>query len=208
MNQFTPIWTDEDKTKVARLAALGMTSGEMMEHFKGRSRSSICGLCHRMGLKLPGQNGGNTNRKGSRKSVSIADNRYKNVRGGKPRAGNVIPMKPRPPKPEPKPVRPEYKAPAPAPLRKKPAKITVVSNNVETMVSDWLALNGGPRRFERGVTSSKEWIRDYLSRHGYAFDVWKNKPRINGRVVGWPRVHDIVDGLRTSEGLQPLKARA
>jgi hypothetical protein len=47
------------------------------------------------------------------------------------------------------------KAPPP-----KPVKLSVVSSNVELMVADWLAKNGGPRRIERGV--SRDWIEGLL----------------------------------------------
>jgi hypothetical protein len=84
-NQFSHPWTEAEKAMVRKFAALGLSSGEIAAKFEERTRSSVCGLALRMGIKLKGTNNGNSNHKGSRKSVSIADQRRKNVRGGKPK---------------------------------------------------------------------------------------------------------------------------
>lgn len=184
-----PFWTDEDKRQLAEYAAAGLPASQIEKKFEGRTRSSVCGVAHRMGIKLMGPNGGNTNRKGTRKPRTKS---------------NVVPFKP---KPKPRPIKPEYSEPKPV-ASKKP-KLSVVSNNVDLMVADWLAKNGGPRRFERGMTSSAEWIRVYLGGHGYSFAIWRrNTPRLNGRVTTWPKIHDLVDRFREAEGLPTLKVRA
>jgi hypothetical protein len=174
-------WTDAEKAQVAHFAALGMSGGDIASRFEGRTRSSVCGLVKRMGVKLLGQNGGNTSRKGKKRAPR--------------KPSNVIPF------PKQAGVMAVSKAPPP-----KAVKLSVVSSNVELMVADWLAKNGGPRRIERGV--SRDWIEGFLRKHGYAFDIWKCKPRLGGRVVTWCTVNDLVDRIRAGEGLQPFKVRS
>lgn len=89
-------------------------------------------------------------------------------------------------------------APAPAPL-----------NNID-MVAAWLEKNGGARRFEDGASSSITSIKWFLQDHGYALDVWKNRPRLGKagaarRVTTWEKVHKLVDKLRIAEGREPFR---
>ena len=171
-------WTDAEKAQVAHFAALGMSGGDIASRFEGRTRSSVCGLVKRMGVKLLGPNGGNTSRKGKKRAPR--------------KPSNVIPF--------PKQARVVAVSKAPPP---KPVKLSVVSSNVELMVADWLAKNGGPRRIERVRQPG-------LDRRlpPKAFDIWKCKLRLGGRVVTWRKVNDLVDRLRAGAGLQPFKVRS
>ena len=89
----------------------------------------------------------------------------------------------------------------------------IVSHNVPLLVEDWLKLNGGPRRFERGVTTDTWIVRQYLTDRGIAVagtfgGKWKivrgpGRPKTGT----WADVMAVVDEIRLSEGLQPFACR-
>ncbi|TIM14479.1 MAG: hypothetical protein E5Y67_12430 [Mesorhizobium sp.] len=88
----------------------------------------------------------------------------------------------------------------------------IVSNNVPLMVDDWLKLNGGPRRFEQGVTTDTWLVRQYLTDRGISvtgtYGKWKivrgpGRPKTGT----WAAVMEIVDEIRLAEGLQPFACR-
>lgn len=100
--------------------------------------------------------------------------------------------------------------------RKAPAPRPVVAYRPDTRLSDtelvqgWLAVNGGPRRFETGDSGDEMAMRGYLQERGYETAYSKGKLYLKGR--GRPRLLTrqafvaFVDDVRAAEGLPRIAA--
>lgn len=108
----------------------------------------------------------------------------------------------------------EAKAPKPKGKPGRPRKeVRVVSNDVNFLVKDWIARNGGARRFERGVSSDFTSVKMYLAERGhevggtphgnqdkYTLRTGSGKPR----ACKWVDILALVDTYRRKEGKQPF----
>lgn len=201
-------WTDEAKEIVAERLRAGDTAAQIGACLDV-SRSAITGLLARdkdlaaIGFVRRGRsfNGGRTPRltREERRERQIQYNRAYQQRRRK--GSNVVPF--------PASFR---NLPANSPQIKATPQLRVVSNNVPLMVEDWLKLNGGPRRFERGETSETWTIRQYLADRGISTNGHRGRwsvSRGRGRpkIMTWADVMAIVDELRMAEGLQPFACR-
>lgn len=97
-----------------------------------------------------------------------------------------------------------------------PAPLRVVANNEALMIQDWLAKNGGARRFDEKESASELSIIDFLKERG--FSVRKSRFSWNrsgekwalsrgaGRPqsMSWSEIMGMVDEMRIAEGLQPF----
>jgi hypothetical protein len=90
--------------------------------------------------------------------------------------------------------------------------LRVVSNNINMMAADWLAKNGGPRRYETGFSTDYVPLKNYLEKHGITFNLNKNVPYLTAgrgrpRKASWIEVYHLVDKYRLAEGLTPIMRR-
>ncbi|TGT96034.1 hypothetical protein EN806_53215 [bacterium M00.F.Ca.ET.163.01.1.1] len=95
-------------------------------------------------------------------------------------------------------------------------KLIVVSHNIPLMVEDWLAKNGGARRFADNDTTNPYYVAEYLREHGvYAKRLREDWNTPQGkwtvsrgagrpRAETWAGILRIADGFRIAEGLQPF----
>lgn len=185
----TVVWTDEARDLIAELLEQGCSAAEIATHFPGKTRNAIIGIVTR--------------------DKRLANIGFKANPGG--RAGNYVPpaktillgrQSSKPPKP-PKKTAPKRQPPPPKPV--------IVSQNTDEMIADWLARNGGARRFERGESSEYFQIQKFLEERGYTFAKVASRLTIGfagGRKksVSWAQAIDFVDKIRRQEGLQPFKA--
>ena len=92
-------------------------------------------------------------------------------------------------------------------------RLRLVSNNVPLLVEDWLKLNGGPRRFEQGITTDTWIVRQFLTDRGISVagtfgNKWKIVRGPGRPTMGtWADVMAVVDEIRLAEGLQPFACR-
>lgn len=82
-------------------------------------------------------------------------------------------------------------------------------------VEQWLAANGGPRKFARGDSGDLFALKSWLLARGYEFK--NSSMHISIKKIGTygaPRkmtptkVIEFVDELRRAEGLEPLRRRS
>lgn len=213
-------WTDEAKARVAELLAQGKSASAIGKSL-GVTRNAIVGIVHRdAGLKYLGLAGyGERGRAPKLTQEQITERKRQHERSRRERMrqyqkayaaqkrGIVIPF--------PEPTRklpansPRLAGPRPNPV------MSVVSNNVPLMVQDWLAKNGGARKFgERETTQSWE-MRSFLADRGVTVgfvrgsDKW-NLSRDGGRprIVKWADIMRLVDEIRIAEGLPPFSVSA
>lgn len=83
--------------------------------------------------------------------------------------------------------------------------------SVSSLIDQWIADNGAPRRFEPEVSGSFEYFNCYLHRFGIRLRMqgWRCHYSQNGaqwRPIPRRRVRKLVDELRKLEGLEPLRA--
>ena len=52
-------WTDEDKEKLRKLAADGLSASQCARHFEGMTRNAACGIAWRSGITFRNSKGGN-----------------------------------------------------------------------------------------------------------------------------------------------------
>lgn len=79
-------------------------------------------------------------------------------------------------------------------------------------VDEWLEAHGGPRRFEQGAVGDLDHLKVWLLHKGW--EVSSNKVILTvkrvgakGRPQNWTRkrLYALVDEIRVSEGLEPLR---
>lgn len=195
-------WTAEEKAKVAELMKGGL-SGARIGAIFGVTRNAVIGLVARdatlKAIGLRGQRFGGLS--GTRKPPT--DEQTKEKRRKKSKAYYWRKKGEEPPAGDGRKSRKTARIIAP---REKP-KLRLVGS-----VDEWLAQNGGPRRFERGFSTDYYSIRQYLADRGVRFENHRNQPKLyqNGRAksVTWPEVHALVDEFRIAEGLTPIIQRA
>lgn len=78
------------------------------------------------------------------------------------------------------------------------------------LIASWLEKNGGARRFEQGFNASFNAMQNYLASKGimvvrYRMHYRISKPRGRHKLTDWNGVAALVDELRVSEGLEPLR---
>ena len=83
--------------------------------------------------------------------------------------------------------------------------------SVESLVEQWIAVNGAPRLFESNVSGKFEYFNSYLNRFGIRLRMqsWRCHISQNGskwRPIPRQNVVQLVDEFRVLEGLEPLKA--
>ena len=84
---------------------------------------------------------------------------------------------------------------------------------IETaLINDWIAKNGGARRFEQGFNSSFDTMQHYLASKGitpvrYRRHYRISKPKGRPKLTNWDGVADLVDEVRLADGLQPLRIK-
>lgn len=82
----------------------------------------------------------------------------------------------------------------------------------QSLVADYIARKGQPRRFETDVRCSFDWARDYLAKHKIHIQIQANKCRVvrdgERRLMSWQQVLKIVDEMRIAEGKQPFQVRS
>lgn len=195
-------WMPEDKAKVAELLKAGNTAQQIGDHF-GITRNCITGLLARdaelraVGFTKKGPDG---SRKGGVRSKFTPEERLERKR-------QYSRERERQRRAERRAAR-EAAQPAQKPF------LRVVSNNVPMMVEDWLKQNGGPRRFERGLSADYFGLKDYLADRGVHIENKQGrKLRMatkSGRLrdVTWTDVYAMADKFRVAEGLTPILRRA
>lgn len=187
------IWTDEAKEQVAIRLRDGMSAAQIAACF-GCTRNAIIGIVGR-----------------NKELKEIGFTRQSGV-------GTLKEFrKPRPVRIEPVPadiiqlverVSLRTAAPRPQPVRQvEPKRPVAVNQNVNEMVAEWLAKNGGPRKFGMRDGSDYFSVKMFLHERGYQFSggymgaskITKGKWS-SGRLK-WHQVIAIVDELREAEGL-------
>jgi len=87
---------------------------------------------------------------------------------------------------------------------------------VSGIVKAYIERNG-VRRFEAGTSGDYQSLKAFLADRGYHLSTYRSQasfiitiPGQRGRPkpMNWSKVIEFVDGLRTGEGLEPLKRRA
>jgi hypothetical protein len=87
----------------------------------------------------------------------------------------------------------------------------------QALIEDWLARNGGARRFERGASGNPENLAYYLKDRGYEvrYSAKDGRRAIVSRQgargqhkFSYLELVAFVDSLRQAEGLHPLRASA
>ncbi len=90
-------------------------------------------------------------------------------------------------------------------------RLSVITNE-RRLIEDFIAKHG-VRRFERGQSGDYEGVKRFLEDRGYSLNGWQGKHRVSrgaGRpkLMFWSQVIDLVDEIRTTEGLQTLRRQA
>lgn len=207
-------WSAEAREKVATMLREKKTAKEIGDFFNV-TRSAITGLIARdIGLcaiedRRRGKStaGGKVKRRTAEEirqwrreyNRAYAAQRRENAK----KTGTVIPF---PIKTRRSPEKPVAQQP----------KLTVVSNNIDLMVKDWLAKNGGPRRFADNDTTGDVFVAEYLRERGVivartrmdwgsAAGRWKmSRGQGRPKMVSYAEILRVADEFRVAEGLQPF----
>lgn len=78
------------------------------------------------------------------------------------------------------------------------------------LVQTWLAAHSGPRRFPAGTSSDYFGVQRYLQERGYTLTQVASKYTVSSgrgrpRTLAWREVIDLVDTLRSAEGLPTFR---
>ena len=201
-------WSDKARERVGQLLREGLTAREIGIEMRV-SRNAIIGIVGRdktlsaIGFaRSKGRAGGGGNGPGV---------------GPKRVNGTKVYSFPKRPAPKPEPTR-VFVLPAIGHNIKGGFKEVVkpslkVITNTALTVEDWLAANGGPRRFARGDSCDYFSLQKFFEEHGYGLSQQKGKYRItvgSGRPkeATWSAVVALADKLRTAVGLEPFRRRA
>lgn len=202
-------WTQEAKAHVAKLLVQGFTASKIGASM-GLTRNAIIGIVARdaglnaIGLTRPGQRGKPAKLTPEEKIQRRHEGRKRwrvTEKAKKLAAKNVIQF----PK-----IAPKFIPSIPPPPPKKRPVLSVVSNNVPLMVQDWLARNGGARKFGERETSHPWDMRSFLAARGVETRCIQNKWSVmrneRWRACIWADIMRLVDEIRIAEGLQPFAA--
>lgn len=182
-------WTEQDRARIGAFLMDGLSASQIGNEM-GVTRNAIIGLVHRdknlraigFARKGGGNNGGGRPRKHSAETVKERARERARAHYWRQKA--------------------HRKAKAKAANPPKPA----------VSIEEWLRLNGGPRRFERGFSTDYFNIRQYLIERGIRIENHQNRLKLyegnRPRIVSWEEVHAMVDEFRIAEGLTPIIQRA
>ena len=77
------------------------------------------------------------------------------------------------------------------------------------LINEWIAKNGGARRYEAGFSSTFLSIQNFLQARGITVTCFKRRYKVStgkGRpkISTWDEVLRMLDHIRMAEGLEPL----
>ncbi|MGN6538921.1 MAG: hypothetical protein ACTHKQ_24740 [Mesorhizobium sp.] len=187
-------WTAEEAAFLAQKAVQRWSASRIADAL-GRTKNSVISRARKAGIRLNGERFYQaTGEVGASRSRTPADK-------------NVIKL-----------VIPKHSKASPiavAPMQtvevERGPRLSVITNE-RRLIQDYIAKHG-VRRFERGQSGDYEGVKRFLEDRGYSLNGWQGKHRVSrgaGRpkLMFWSQVIDLVDEIRTAEGLQTLRRQA